>query len=1190
MSAFFTSALCPQLLRAIDDCDDQPYLVAVLPSAQEALGTECSLEQVVDSTASLVFLRKPPPDEAESQLAFVKRVLAFADKTAEKRVVAWADDPALFPTSLENHEPTPYLTIACTAGGTFTGGSLKIVVGPTLSVQLLGSLKVTVKDNTLYLGDWAAVDFQGQSAPRDCVKAPAALPCQGWTRGCLTFKTWISQISLAEMGWGLLFGIPPAREGADPTILSAPLALPSTASWPGFLATFDPANPGNVPGPSQRRSRTALTFLGTDLSNHPTTLQSAFTTPSGSDTVVLTPVTDPAKGRPARLILRYPPTPVSSNEYFSLAPDGDFTLTLASGNTAPAAILCGLQGTEYLTFHPGSGDRLRFIADRPAYAPNFPLRVASPVASPAGSTLLDPTWLTSWAMLIAGAPNRLPCTYVAQPPGFRLFGNDPVIHTRKPNLLGPAPTPRALPVSPTHEFPLIPYSLVVSGKGSSALDATAFSDFETQVIAPTRQTAIAADTSMQGPRTATTGGAGSDGAASESLANYATPSGYLLTVDTAPGAGGGWRSLLLANLTESNQKLAFLNPGATLRAAFQAGSMMLVDANGLNLGTKRDTAGFGEDPSVPCAEADASVFANTLTIDGWKLSAAVGTGSTYGDYSNVLIIKAVSGPLYDPEGKPEDNLVSNPTRWSMADTFAAPLTGGKASPDSAQLTNLAEWLQGYFRAAATDPDTAHFAEFNRLARDPTWTGLLLLRGRIEQPPQGLSGILAGLRDPSRFTVHHLAVPVTPLTNPSGQPAPGTPTGPQVTQSSAVSGLIYYLDPDADPSAPAAPIATDPDRIYDFTTLSLKVRFANSAVQEFSSYTQLTTHSLFGSKVDGVDTSETRVKNRAAIVLSGTYHVVDGQPCYQMSSTDGRALILANNVLRRVMITNAAMSTVSADAKGDTVSAFTLNGFLDFGIVPGETSSGSIDLLGFGKTPNSPPQSPEGLAFQNLRISLTFPTAAPAQRTFSPDYGTLRFDLDRSTVRPDSLVADLQLRLRELRVQLDDPATPPKTPTQLGYLTVVTAFPAARLGSAWNGLVFDLDLGTPGRLAASAGLTAQLLLAWSPGDQGRGGGAGVQVGLRLPGTAAGAQLMQLQNVLKLSIGQIQLAYDSQSRAYLLLLDQISLSILGLLKFPPNGTTSFSLFGGNNRESGLAWYAMYNNKPRKGGPRCLPTRPT
>ena len=75
-------------------------------------------------------------------------------------------------------------------------------------------------------------------------------------------------------------------------------------------------------------------------------------------------------------------------------------------------------------------------------------------------------------------------------------------------------------------------------------------------------------------------------------------------------------------------------------------------------------------------------------------------------------------------------------------------------------------------------------------------------------------------------------------------------------------------------------------------------------------------------------------------------------------------------------------------------------------------------------------------------------------------------------------------------------------------------------------------------------------------------------------------------MKLSIGNLQLCYipneDPTKASFLLLLSEIALKFLGLLKIPPNGSTSFYLFGNpdaSGEPSKLGWYAAYNQEMKK-----------
>ncbi|MCP4710475.1 MAG: hypothetical protein GY869_17775 [Planctomycetes bacterium] len=134
------------------------------------------------------------------------------------------------------------------------------------------------------------------------------------------------------------------------------------------------------------------------------------------------------------------------------------------------------------------------------------------------------------------------------------------------------------------------------------------------------------------------------------------------------------------------------------------------------------------------------------------------------------------------------------------------------------------------------------------------------------------------------------------------------------------------------------------------------------------------------------------------------------------------------------------------------------------------------------------------------------------------------------------------------------------------------------GGDWYGLRFKLNMGTPGELAGKVNLDSSLLLSWSP-DSNEQSGFKAGVGISLPGIGSGAKLISLQNVMKLSIGQIRLKYIKDQDSFLLLFTEIALKFLGVLKIPPNGSTLFYLFGNpksGGKSSGLGWYAMYKQK--------------
>ena len=86
---------------------------------------------------------------------------------------------------------------------------------------------------------------------------------------------------------------------------------------------------------------------------------------------------------------------------------------------------------------------------------------------------------------------------------------------------------------------------------------------------------------------------------------------------------------------------------------------------------------------------------------------------------------------------------------------------------------------------------------------------------------------------------------------------------------------------------------------------------------------------------------------------------------------------------------------------------------------------------------------------------------------------------------------------------------------------------------WFGLVYDLNLGSVGALAAGAGLVVSLGVFWAPGRP----GLPVSVGLRLPGTTSAKDELTIEGVLKISMFAIILSYAQG--AFLLALDGIAL---------------------------------------------------
>lgn len=1041
-----------------------------------------------------------------------------------------------------------------------TGMTAPILPGAALRIQNLATLTF---DGTIVTLSDAVISFSGSRAPSSPAPASrATLSLVGESRGTIFFEIYLNRSSLRDASsWGFQFLFPAPPESVQPAIYEwLPLATDEPPNAIGFAVTIDPSDPENqVLDGTARRIRSKLAFTGTDDDGQQTVLSSQFRTTFG---LVVTLIPDGAA-----LVFNHGVKKSETDQELQLAPMGDFVLQTPGG--APSAdLLCGLHGTELLAFQSKSatyeGDRMRFAPYQPAYAPKYPFPEVSSVGPPVDlqAPLLDDTYTTSWATVVRAKSGGGGIPYVAQPLGSSLYGWDPLIWQQQKQLMGWVDPVVLLPDGVT--FPLAPYS-GVQASGSLQFTPAQTADFERQVLGPTRRRIIGSSGGTSNSRRQALGLVSTD----TGTYNTTTPAGLLATIED-----GKWKRILLGQNLNPLRKLYFCNPSPLLQQAFQTGQLFLVVANATELGT------FVADGNGSCGN-DAQFF-NSIEIGGWKLAANVGKKNAYDDYRNVLIVKGRPGKLYDPID-PTKSLVANPDKWTQRETFASPsdLVSNPTPPPSAllnppdpsELVILSQWLQDFFEAASKQAGSENYAKFNAIAQDEGWSGILVLRMDITGVPTDLAGIIAGIREPTRFNAHHFGIEISQVRNGTGG---GSIPGPTIDDTSSMFGLIDYVDSEfvvpigGEAPQPVPPI---PGTAYDFILLQLQVLIENTAVRRFGSYAQLTATSWFDMQVEHMGEGGSPY---AAIVLRGSMQNNNGQPVYSLSSASDTTFYFSNDAINKIEITNVTMSTRSATSP--ITSWFSLTGFIDYRIVQGTATAGGtpfvFDIFSFGSTAGNEDQLRRGLSFSNLGIQMSFLPEAPAVREFIFSADEIRFDIGTSTPRTGSLFQQFALELSGLVRGTKD-----IQPSSSGYANVVTD---ARLtgvaGGSWWGLSYKLNMGTPGNLAGKVGLVSRLLTAWAPDPLSAASGYKAMVGLQLPGSSGGANLISLQTVLKLSVGQIWLKYDVEKSAFLLLLTEIALKLFGLLSIPP-GSTLFYLYGNPNsggKPSGLGWYAMYRQK--------------
>lgn len=1136
-------------------------LVLSSPSTQDAI----KLEQAwSDPAVNLVYSAGDPGVDKAGANTFVTAIIGRT--VSPGRGFVWLAEPTAWRRGPLNAEAAPMLGMNPNGTSIRTALDAAIMPGVWLRVDTLSTLTLEGDGRVVIEDD---VRFTGQRAPSAVFPTDqAVLALTGPEVGTISFHTYLSSRSLHDASnWGFQFLYPDPSTARGTACQWLPLASATRNDALGFEVRIDPSDPANAVAASEGEQgvRSLLTFTGVNGDGKATRLDSGFRTDRGRG-VTLVPVTAPHETHRAALVFNGSAHTVVDDQRARLTPMGDFEVVAEPTDTR---LLCGLHGTEQIVLRGGgadhAGDRLRFTPYQPAYAATYPFTTASPLAAQTDlqAPLLDDTYMTSWVTVVATDAKSV-VHYVAQPEGSTFYGQDNPIWDQQTGLMGWRASADALAAAAV--FPLAPYS----GYGANGSEtASGFpperaADFERQIVGPTRRQRIG----MSAAERAAPAGPAAD----QESYTAVTPSGFLATID-----GDRWSRLLLGQTADPPYEFAFSDPHPALREAFQTGQLFLVAANAERLGAQEPGDGTCP-PGTRC-------FCNTVNIGGWTLTANVGTRNQYDDYRNVLIFKGRKGTLYDPRD-PAGSLVANPARWTAKDLFATP-SGG----DPAEQVILSSWLYRYFDEAYRTGGP-QLEKFNRIARDENWTGVLVLRMDIAAVPDDLVGITAGIRDRDRFAAHHLGIEIAPITNDPPPPdAPPTPPGPRLAGPSSMFGLIDYTDPAFQPPeadetpAPVAPGGGS----FEFRVLSLKVVFENTAVLSFSSLAQLTTMSWFDMSIQRMGAGGNPYN---AIVLEGSVQTHNGRPVYSLSSTTPATFYFANDVVDKLEIDRATLSTRSTGVMpgSEVASWFALSGFLDFRAVQGAaTANGkpySFDVFSFGSDPAAAgEQLRRGLAFGGLGVSLTFPPGDPGAAVLLLDPRETRFDATSSTPRPGSLYEQFALDVQGLVWG----SGPKERPADRGYAAVATDARLTGVGGApWWGIDYQLTMGTLGDLAGQAGLVSHLVTAWSVQSADRTGSGAptgddsyrAAVGLRLPGANGSAALLSLQSVLSLSLGQIFLAYDQDKEAFLLLFSEIALKLFGMLSVPP-GSTLFYLFGDPDSAgapSGLGWYAMY--RPKKG----------
>jgi hypothetical protein len=966
------------------------------------------------------------------------------------------------------------------------------------------------------------------------------IPCYGPEIGCTKFDLVIGSAATnfltRQLAISYYYGSPSYTEISYPMLV--------TPATDNYHVTADPSDLLNTTA-----LRTYYLFAPPPQAKAPQLYTSYFSTDGGLS-LKLTPYYN-VNPYPNASNLVYPQSDcgliVMQNTHpqadYDFIPSGNFYMSTVKQATS-LNLLCGLSGVETINFVPANGtyagDFISFMPGNDAAAPSFP-----PVADATPGSLLNNAYTTSWVAVQPSGTAVHALNYYSQPKGASLYAANSGVGNTQNNFLGFfEPVAADLSKQEPVYIPMVPY---VGLNVTLPAQQQTIADFESKIVSPSRKNTISPSVQKQlaaakllkrrRKKMADAPPGPSDGNTIST-----SPQGLLVNVNP----DWTWNQLTLAqntitkaDKTTKTYTLDFendLNP--LLQDAFQTNQQFLViSQNTQNIPVQGDSI--------------LGTFNSEMSLDGWPFLLNVPTQDTNGNYNNVIIFKFCDGALIDR--------VSDTNSWTASENFNI--------TDNNGIPYLSSWLKTYIQEGIDnfvvnkDPNFQYFAS---IATNPDWQGIIALKTSIslQDFPPDLQGLLGGI-DMSLFYGHHFGINVNYVVPKDG-------TGPlTMNPVSSMFGLIDYTDPFfascGQNLQTYRQLAANPGTDYDFKVLTLKVLFENSKIQSFQSYVQLTTNLLFGDKVIPQN-------NNNLIIFTGSYENHNGIPAYVFNETDDTLLALDSNVWNGVEIIKGNFSTVVPQSKsGGSNSSATVNakfsfwGFLNFKALNG------IDLFSFGSATGF--NSHEGLSYSNLNVDMSFDLNTPSVKTFVFDVDHMAFDLAQSISRSDSLYPHFPLQVTGITS-----GNSKSLPVSQGFVNVnatdLTNAGYSPPSTDWYGLLFNLNMGTLGALASSAGLNTTFLASWGTKS------SGVGAGIKLPGVTPQAKMLSLQGVLNLSIGSIQLVTgvtqgDNPQKSYLLMLNSIALKFLGL-KFPPGGNINFYLFGDPDTDAqpgSLGWYLAY-----------------
>lgn len=450
-----------------------------------------------------------------------------------------------------------------------------------------------------------------------------------------------------------------------------------------------------------------------------------------------------------------------------------------------------------------------------------------------------------------------------------------------------------------------------------------------------------------------------------------------------------------------------------------------------------------------------------------------------------------------------------------------------------RLKQLLEQLHGAYK------EQPSFDILRSVAADPNWRGVIVFHAPVDggSLPDNLQFLFKRAAK-NTLIAHHLIF------------SDRAPDKSGVIRPGRVDGLLYYEDL----SHPLLREQLD----FDYKLEHLVVVFRHTKVQDFSCTLSVALNYFLKSPL------------KALYRSNGNYMLVDGSMVENKETSGVYEYIFKLRERMKYSADYSALNhifvdemTLSSSAKEERVTFF-LSGKLLFRCY-------DTDLFSYGyeKDDVNEEDGASYLSYVQLKLS-------DKDKKMSVVTEQMNFLSGNSIPREKSLARQFPTQLKKILISNSGQKI-----SDLGYNGIhVENIKQEEIKENWVGLVWEIDLGGLGALAAAGNLVFSLMTAWCPPEVEKKSDGTVSA--QAPGLAAALRiglfqgvngLIPIQGIMSLKLESVELKATKNGALYLFLRD-FSLEILK--KSLPGGSNNIYVFGNAKNPYKLGWYCAYEGE--------------